>query len=267
MSLTLSSIHVYPVKSLGGFGVDQARTTARGLEHDRRWMLVDAAGRFISQREVAAMACLHCAPSESGFSVTDIRTNDVIHLPWSITSGAEKSVRIWTDTVNTICAAEELSTWFAQRLYVGTQLVYMPDESTREVDPEYAEGIVSFADGFPYLIISQASLDDLNERLPQAVPMDRFRPSLVVAGSGAFHEDEWRDINIGEVAFSLVKPCARCVIPNTDQRTGERSAEPLRTLANFRKDLSEKRIGKVDFGMNALTLSNGWLHVGDPISL
>jgi len=267
MSLTLSSIHVYPVKSLGGFAVEQARTTARGLEHDRRWMLVDFEGRFISQREVAAMACLHCAPSEGGFSVTDIRTNEAIQLPWSIASGAEKNVRVWTDTVSTISAAEELSKWFAQRLGIGTQLVFMPDESARAVDPEYAEGIVSFADGFPYLIISQASLDDLNKRLSQTIPMDRFRPSLVVAGSGAFQEDEWRNIQIGEVAFSLVKPCARCVIPNTDQRTGERSAEPLRTLATYRKDLSERRIGKVDLGMNALSGSAGVIRVGDPITV
>ena len=267
MSLTLSSIHVYPVKSLGGFGVDQARTTARGLEHDRRWMLVDNAGRFISQREVAAMACLHCAPIEGGFSVTDIRTSEVIRLPWKITEGSVKKAHVWSDTVLALCADEHISTWFSQRLGIEATLVFMPDAAERPVDPAYAEGIVSFADGFPYLIISQASLDDLNERLPQAIPMDRFRPSLVVAGSGAFQEDEWRNIQIGEVAFSLVKPCARCVIPNTDQRTGARGVEPLRTLAHFRKDLSPKRVGKVDFGMNALTRSDGWLHVGDPISL
>lgn len=265
MSLTLSSIHVYPVKSLGGYSVEEATLTDRGLEHDRRWMLVGTDGHFITQREVAAMACLHCAPLENGFMVKDIRDDGTIQIPWSIVTGEERSILIWEDTVPTISAEKEISKWFGDRLGLETNLVFMPEQSQRVVDPVYAQGIVSFGDGFPYLIISQASLDDLNTRLPQPIPMERFRPNLVIRGGDSFQEDGWNEIMIGDVPFSLVKPCSRCVITTTDQRTGVRGVEPLRTLATYRRRNGVP--SKVDFGMNAVSPSTGRIKVNSTIRI
>jgi hypothetical protein len=254
MSLSLASIHVYPMKSLGGFEVPKARITDRGLEHDRRWMLVDDQGRFVSQREIQEMACLHTLPSPEGFRVTDIRNADTLDLPWELSGGPEQDVVVWEDRMRAVKAPPELSAWFSARLERTLELVYMPDHTERNVDRNYAEGITSFSDGFPYLIISQASLDALNARIPKGehVPMERFRPNLVIAGGQAFQEDTWSRIHVGAARFDVVKPCSRCIITTTDQRTGERSKEPLRTLATFRRDLSPARTGKVDFGMNAM---------------
>ena len=259
MSLSLASIHLYPIKSLGGFEVAQARLTDRGLQHDRRWMLVDEDDRFVSQREIATMACLHCTPHDYGFRVTDIRSGATLDMPWQFAEGAECSVIVWDDRMTALEADGSFSAWFCERLGRTLRLVYMPERSERAVDRTYAEGITSFSDGFPYLIISQASLDDLNDRIPhtERIPMDRFRPNLVIAGGSAFQEDGWERITIDGVNFELVKPCSRCMITTTDQRSGERSKEPLRTLAKYRSGLSVARNGKVDFGMNAMAEHKG----------
>lgn len=262
MSITLASIHLYPVKSLGGFAVNEARLTDRGLEHDRRWMLVDEQGLFVSQREIATMACLHSTALPNGFRVTDIRNGTHIDLPWSLSAQERATVQVWDDRVESIVAPGAWSDWFSQRLQRLLTLVYMPDDSLRAVDPTYASGTTSFSDGFPYLIISQASLDALNARMAAPLPMDRFRPNLTIAGGDAFQEDGWRSIGIGTSRFELVKPCARCPIPTTDQRTGERGVEPLRTLATFRRNGN-----KVLFGMNAMGLGSGTVRTGDAITV
>jgi uncharacterized protein YcbX len=261
MSLTLRSIHVHPVKSLGGFAVEEARLTDRGLEHDRRWMLVDEGGRFLSQRELAAMACLHCGPTADGFRVSDVRNGDRIELPCSIIGGVRHPVTVWDDPVEALLGDHTWNRWFSKRLGRDVQLVYMPDSSERPTDAQYANGLTSLSDGFPFLIVSQASLDDLNARLPAPIGMERFRPNLVIAGGSPFQEDAWGRIHIGTVSFELVKPCARCVIVTTDQRTGERGKEPLRTLASYRSEGN-----KVLFGMNAVGDVEGVVRVGDPVT-
>ncbi|MBK7946705.1 MAG: MOSC domain-containing protein [Flavobacteriales bacterium] len=259
--MSLASIHIYPIKSLGGFTLNEARMTDRGFAHDRRWMLVDADGRFISQREVFAMACLHCAPSPNGFTVTDVRDGDRIDLPWAVDAGESKRVLVWSDAVEVLHAPMAVSAWFAEKLGITCSLVFMPDAAHRPVDAKYASGGTSLSDGFPYLIVSQASLDDLNTRLESPVPMNRFRPNLVIAGGAPFQEDAWTSIAIGAARFSLVKPCARCVITTTDQLTGERGKEPLRTLASYRSVN-----GKVMFGMNAMGITGDMVRVGDLVT-
>ncbi|HMC97582.1 MAG TPA: MOSC N-terminal beta barrel domain-containing protein, partial [Flavobacteriales bacterium] len=241
MSLRVASLHLHPIKSLGGFSVQEAHISDRGFTHDRRWMLVDGNGLFISQRELAAMACLHCSPLDHGFRVTDVRDGDAIYLPWAI-EGEGTVARIWNDRVTVCHAPIGISAWFVEKLGVTCSLVFMPDIMQRKVDPRYANGITSLSDGFPYLIISQASLDDLNARMAHPLPMDRFRPNVVIAGGHAFQEDDWQEIIIGntmpggrQARFALVKPCGRCAITTTDQRTGERGKEPLRTLATYRR--------------------------------
>ena len=258
MPRTLASLHIYPIKSLGGFSVSEARLTDRGLEHDRRWMLVDERGVFLSQREVATMACLHASPLPTGFRVADIRDGATLDLPWGISNGENIAARVWDDGVDALIGDVAWSAWFSERLGRSVQLVHMPAAAKRRTDVRYAEGLTSLSDGYPYLIISQASLDDLNVRLEDPVPMERFRPNLVIAGGDAFQEDGWKEISIGEVKFQLVKPCARCVITTTDQRTGERGKEPLRTLATYRRDGE-----KVLFGMNAVGDSIGMVREGD----
>lgn len=270
MALSVASLHLYPIKSLGGFPVEEARITDRGFEHDRRWMLVDAEGRFITQREAPTMACLHCSPDQDGFRVTDIRDGSSIDLPWTIAEGEERRATIWSDTVHVLPAPPETSAWFAQHLGVHCRLVFMPDSTQRAVDSLYANGITSLSDGFPYLILSQASLDDLNARISSAnslistsahpLPMERFRPNIVIAGGEAYQEDAWKEIAIGNARFSLVKPCARCTITTTDQRTGERGKEPLRTLATYRKHNNG-----VLFGMNAVAMGGEMVRVGDTV--
>ena len=261
MPLSVASLHIHPVKSLGGFAVNEACISDRGFEHDRRWMLVDVNGVFITQREAAQMACLHCSPLADGFRVTDTRDGDHIDLPWSIHEGASGRVRVWDDTVDVVLAPVEASAWFSRKLGITAVLCFMPDDAQRPIDPTYAQGITSLSDGFPYLIISRSSLDDLNARMAAPLPMDRFRPSIVIAGGEAFQEDRWKEIVIGDARFALVKPCARCAITTTDQRTGERGKEPLSTLATYRR-----RGHGVDFGMNAVAMDEGFVRVGDPVT-
>lgn len=271
MSLTLASIHVYPVKSLGGIALPEARLTDRGLEHDRRWMLVDEQGTFLTQRELPAMACLHTTLAEGGFRVKDTRDGSALDLPWSLPEGERQRVSVWSDTLNALHGEVPWDNWFSERLNRLVRLVYMPDTTRRRTDGRYAKGLTSLSDGFPYLIASQASLNDLNERGASYaqehmttwahVPMDRFRPNLVINGGTAFQEDGWTSIRIGDAAFRLVKPCARCVVVTTDQQTGERSKEPLRTLATYRS-----RGNKVLFGMNAVGDAEGRVRVGDLVT-
>ena len=269
--LTLAEIRIHPVKSLGGFTVQEARLTDRGLEHDRRWMLVDEEGNFMTQREVGAMACLHTTARPDGFLVIDIRTGATLDLPWSLSAGAERMCSVWSDRVRTIVGEPAWNDWFSAQLGRSVELVFMPDATKRRTDGRYAKGLTSLSDGFPFLVVSQASLDDLNTR-GQAwaqehkstwaqVPMERFRPNFVVAGGTAFQEDRWTDIRIGDARFQLVKPCARCVVITTDQRTGERHKEPLRTLATYRS-----KGNKVMFGINAVGDATGPIRVGDLVS-
>lgn len=261
MTLTLASIHVHPVKSMGGFALPEARLTDRGLEHDRRWMLVDDRGRFLSQREESRLALFTCAPQADGFRVTDRRNGGTLDLPWAIAEGPARDVTVWDDTMAVRCAPEAWSAWFSERLGRIVTLVHMPEDTHRPTDPRYAESLTSLSDAFPYLILSHASLDRLNSQLEVPLPMDRFRPNLVIAGGEAFQEDAWRDVRIGEALFRVVKPCARCVITTIDQRTGERGPEPLRTLA-----LHRHSNGQVLFGQNAIALDGACVRVGDVVA-
>ncbi|MBS1546395.1 MAG: MOSC domain-containing protein [Bacteroidetes bacterium] len=258
MELQVASIHIYPVKSLGGFGVPQVRLTDRGLEHDRRWMLIDAEGQFQTQRTLPEMACLHTASNASGFTVTDVRNGTTLDMPWALVEGELVHARVWDDAVDLLLGQRTMHQWFSGALGRNVRIGYMPESTVRNTDPAYARSRLALNDAFPALVISQASLDDLNARLDVSVPMERFRPNVVLAGGEAYQEDKWTDFLIGDARFRNVKPCARCVIPNTDQQTAVRTMEPLRTLASYRS------VGnKVMFGINAIFEGPGTLHAGD----
>lgn len=265
--LSLSEIYTYPVKSLGGIALSEAKIERRGLQYDRRWMIVDDTGRFVSQREIPRMALLGTA-IEPPFLTVFWRNNpeEKVHIPLHPPANElEKlQVQIWSDRCAARVLTDDINNWFSINLGQNLRLVYMPDTTRRRADGRYAPKghHVSFADGFPFLIIGRASLDELNKRLAQALPMNRFRPNFVFAGSEPFEEDHWKNFTIGSQPFARVKPCARCIIPTTDQDTAERAAEPLKTLATFRKTGN-----KILFGQNLVWLGEGeqWVRVGDRI--
>ncbi len=244
----LTDIYIYPIKSLGGIRLTEAVVEKRGLQYDRRWMLVDAGGNFLSQRQHAQMALLQVKLKPEGLLVSH-KHNLLTPLLIPFEANDEKSllVNIWQDVCFAFEVTPEANSWFSQALNLPCKLVYMPDNAIRPVDPEYArpKDIVSFADAYPFLIIGQESLNDLNRRLTEPVPMDRFRPNLVFSGGEPFDEDSWTEFTIGETKFYPVKPCARCQVTTIDQTTGQKSAEPLKTLATFRTQNN-----KVMFGQN-----------------
>lgn len=247
---TLASIHVYPVKSLGGMSPDSWPLGRRGLEFDRRWMLVDEDGRFISQRECSSLALLQAEVSPSGLKIHDRRGRmpDLIIPMARAQSGVPIDVTIWQDSVVGLQVGMEVDRWFHEALDCLCFLVYMPESTLRAVDPTYAqaEDVTGFSDGFPFLIAQQASLEDLNRRLPYPVEMRRFRPNLVISEGKAWEEDTWARVQIGAYSFRTPKPCARCQIVTIDPDTGEQGKEPLRTLAGFRQQGH-----KILFGVNA----------------
>ncbi len=252
--LTLTELWIYPVKSLGGVRVPSARVNPKGLEHDRRWMLVDEKGQFLTQRAVPTMALLNVATEPDKLIVTDSRSLAVIHIPLHQTpTGCEEEVVVWNDRVLAHEVSPETSAWFSERLEKPCRLVWFPEQNIRTADPTYAgDGQnVSLADGFPFLIIGEESLNDLNRRLAEPVPMNRFRPNFIFQGGAPFAEDQWHEFTIGVSRFRSVKPCGRCVMTTVDQRTALRGDEPLRTLSTYRK-----QNGSVLFGQNLVTVSS-----------
>jgi len=265
--LYLSDIYIYPIKSLGGIRMQTAEVEARGLRYDRRWMLVDEKGDFLTQRQHAQMALLQVSLQQEGLKVHHKQGNLApLHIPFAAAGvpRQELQVTVWDDTVPAEEVDPEISRWFTKALGMPARLVHMPPQSRRLVDTAYAAHgeIVSFADGYPYLIIGQAALDDLNSRLDQPVPMDQFRPTFVFRGGEPFAEDSWSDFTIGSQRFRAVKPCARCVVTTINQATAEKSPEPLRTLATYRQFRN-----KIMFGQNVLPGSNGTVQVGDKLQV
>ena len=259
----LKDLCIYPIKSARGISLRSARLDARGLELDRRWMLIDDHGGFLTQRKLPRMALIQVEVRENRLG---IRTEGMeeLTIPLLQESGSTRRVQIWEDTVDAIDAGDAAALWFTSMMDRPCRLVYMPDQTRRLADPRYAraEALVSFVDAYPLLLLSQASLDDLNTRLSEPVTMDRFRPNLVVDGCGPYEEDTWNRIQIGEASFRVAKPCARCTVPTVDQTTGQRGVEPLRTLESYRKN-----DGKVYFGQNLIHEGTGILHVGDTVSI
>ncbi len=260
--LTLSELWIYPVKSLGGISLSQSEVEERGLQYDRRWMIVDESGVFITQRSVHAMALIDVAFSDGGFLLRHRSyTENSLFLPFEPISKNGINVRVWDDELPALTVSDELDSGLSKWFGRSVRLVLMPESSQRPVDPRFAKQneSVSFADGFPVLLIGQSSLDALNSKLKEPVSMQRFRPNLVVTGAEAFAEDTWTNVRIGTAEFSVVKPCARCVLTTVDPLTGQTGSEPLKTLASFRKQGN-----KILFGQNLLALS-GTLNVGDTV--
>jgi uncharacterized protein YcbX len=264
-SLLIQDLYIYPIKSLAGIRLTEAKVEERGFEYDRRWMLIDKSGMFLSQRAFSVMALLRVTLDADSLSVYHIsKPDDVLHIPFDLEGEEISSVTVWDDEMPARLVSAEFDAWFSDKLQMNARLVKMPLSTERKVDPRYAVNgeSVSFADGMPYLLIGQESLEELNSRLEIPVPMNRFRPNIVFSGGDAFAEDSWGKIQIGKIDFQVVKPCARCVLTTVDQETGIKSSEPLKTLSGYRK------VGnKVLFGQNTVALSAGVIKVGDEIKL
>ncbi|MDB5130394.1 MAG: hypothetical protein JWR02_143 [Mucilaginibacter sp.] len=261
--LQISGLYIYPIKSLAGIAVKEAAITATGFEHDRRWMLVDENSRFISQREVPQLALLQVTIEKDGLRVAHKSSGDSIAIPFK-SAGNEITVSIWDDTCTGKYVSKEVDGWFKATLDINCRLVYMPDTSKRMVDQRYAPGdaITSFSDAYPFLIIGQASLDDLNSRLGEALPMNRFRPNIVFTGGKPYEEDLFAHFKIGNVDFYGVKLCDRCVITTIDQTSLSRGKEPLKTLAEYRR-----KNNKILFGQNLVHGGNGMIAIGDQLQI
>ncbi|HEV2914191.1 MAG TPA: MOSC domain-containing protein [Pyrinomonadaceae bacterium] len=264
--VVLRSIYVYPVKSLKGMALEEARVEPRGLQYDRRWMLVDKGNTFITQRERPRMAMISVRPEAEGLRASAGGMEDLL-IPYEPEqSSARVQVKVWRSVCGALVAGREVNEWFSRFLQLPCRLVYMPDDVRRAVNPVYAvnRSIVSFADGYPFHVFGEASLADLNERLDAPVPVNRFRPNFVLSGAAAFAEDDWKRIKIGDTLFHVVKPCDRCVITTTDQERGVPTGrEPLKTLATYRTVSN-----KVLFGQYLVAERyGGQLRIGDRVEI
>ncbi len=264
MTPHLHSLHLYPVKGLRGLALDAAAVARHGLVGDRRWMVADPDGRFLTQRQVAAMARLDALPTADGLRLRCGDRSQPVRRPGP--GGPRQEVVVWGDRLSAARADAAADSFLSEMLGRPCHLVYMDDERARPVDPAFAEpgDHVGFSDGYPLLATTWESLVALNAELAQPVPMARFRPSVVLSGLPAWSEDRWRRIRIGTVTFRAPRPCTRCVVVTRDQRTGDAPdpGEPLRTLAR----LNRHEAGIV-FGANLIPDAPGHLAAGDAVEI
>ena len=271
--MIVSELYIYPIKSLGGIAVPDVIVEEKGFRHDRRFMLVTPEGDCMTQRTFHQMALIDVAIQNEMVQVWHRhQPDDVLEIPLVSESAETMHVSIWdSKNVPALMVSAVADHWFTSVLQTPCRLVFMPETTHRAVDPAYARDpdrdAVSFADGYPYLIIGQASLDNLNQRLDQPLSMRRFRPNIVVQGSSPYEEDSWAQFRIGDLHFFGVKPCARCVLTTIDPETGEQGKEPLRTLTTYRKWKT-----KILFGQNVLANPTdqfplGTLRVGQSVDV
>lgn len=263
-AMHVTGLFHYPVKSCRGTALECAPIVARGFVEDRAWMVTDADGIFQTQREMPRLALIHPRVEGDGLVLT---APDMSPLPVARrTDGARRAVAVWEQPCETVDQGAEPAAWLTAFLTTPCRLVRMVDDFVRPTDPAYSVGLdaqVGFADGYPFLLTTEASLADLNGRMAIPLPMNRFRPNMVVSGSQPYAEDDWRHIRIGGIIFAVVKPCARCAITTVDQATAATAREPLRTLATYR----QVRGRGVMFGQNLIHTATGSISVGDPVEI
>ncbi|MDB5969555.1 MAG: hypothetical protein JWQ90_2005 [Hydrocarboniphaga sp.] len=268
MSIRLTALHIYPLKSCAALAPTQIEVETRGLAHDRRWMIVDAGRRFITGREQPRLVLIRAEPTPRGLLLRAPGLPDLLVAP-PRASAERIEVTVWRSLVDAALASDEAHTWVSRFLRADCKLVYMDASAARPVDPEYAQpgDEVSFADAYPLLLISQGSLAALNAKLHQPVSMLRFRPNLVIDGVPAHAEDGWKRMRVGKIEFELLKPCVRCGFTTVIPETGalDPRGEPLRTLANYRRGV--KGVQGVIFGMNVIARGRGRMTVGDTVEV
>jgi uncharacterized protein len=255
--MTITQLWIYPIKSCGGVQLNEAKLDERGFEHDRRWMLVDREGNLVTQREVPKLVWV--CPSVSA-DVLKVSAPDMPELSLGRNVVAEtKRVRVWGDHMDAVVILQARE-WFEDYTNREVDLVYMPDSSPRPMNPNFGTRHLTFVDGNPLHIISEASLADLNTRLEKPADIPRFRPNLVFSGGEPYAEDAWTKIYIDEIAFDVYEACQRCVVLNIDPVTAVTGKEPLATLARYRRSGQH-----VVFGRNISHLSGGVISVGSKV--
>lgn len=266
--MQITQLYVYPIKSLGGIALQEARLTPRGIAFDRRWMLVDPDGQFFTQRKWPQMALLQTELTEEALLVSKRgQAGPALTIPLNQDYfPGFMQVRVWDDQCLAARVSDLVDEWFSEALGFACHLVYMPDTTMRATNPRYTDpgDIVGFADGYPYLVLGQASFDGLNARLAEPVPINRFRPNIVFSGGEPFEEDHWKRFRVGGAVFSGVKPCARCVMTTIDQQTASQGKEPLQTLSTYRRQGND-----VYFGLNACLRDAGTealIRVGEDVT-
>ncbi|MDQ7050754.1 MAG: MOSC domain-containing protein [Enterobacterales bacterium] len=264
-TIRLKSIHVYPIKSLAGNWCEKAQVEKQGVKGDRLFMLVDENGVFISQRIYPQLALLSVQTQQNKL-IVKAKNGEHLTINRNDFTPTNQVFNLWREKVNAKLATAEVNQFFSDYLNKKVSLVQYDQQQPRTTDPRFsnADDIVSFADGFPLLLLNQASLDDLNQRLEKPVSMQNFRGNLIIEGAQAFAEDHWKKIRIGDIEFDLVKPCSRCVMTTVDPKTGIVSAttQPLKTLAKFRKTKQG-----IMFGINLIPRSLGKIKVGDKLEV
>lgn len=258
---TITDIIIYPIKSLGGIHLTEWMAEPEGLQYDRRWMLVDTNNRFISQREAPQLCLLKLSFHQHGFLIQHhLHPHQQLLLPFEAATSQKETVQVWDHTLEAVAAGESFNEWFSDMLGLPCKLIKAVDYTHRRVNPNYAlnQERTVFADGYPVLIIGEESLNDLNARLTEPVPMNRFRPNIVFSGGLPFDEDNWSEIACTNVVLKPVKPCERCVITTINQHTALPGKEPLKTLATFRNINN-----KILFGQNALVMQPGKIKTGE----
>lgn len=265
--LRLGALYRFPLKSGKGECLSRVSLDTLGVVGDRRWMLVDeATGRFLTQRAEPTMSQLSAHWNGAGGLTLGAEGFGTLHVP--VPSGATdlRGVTIWRDTLRVPDAGDEAAQWLSRFINKPVRLVHVPVERARMIESGYGhdDDKVAFADGYPLLLIGQASLDDLSHKVGRPLEMLRFRPNLVIEGSEAFAEDGWKRIRIGDVEFRVVKPCSRCILTTIDPNTGKRDEqrEPLATLMTYRKQESGTM-----FGQNLVNDSEGVLEIGMPVTV
>jgi len=268
MNATLTDLHIYPVKSCRGISLQDARIAPTGLTDDRHWMLVRPNGRFITQREYPRMALISTQVNDEALTLgAPYMAN--LKVPRNGT-GDTRPVTVWKFDGRGVDCGDAAAAWASQYLETPLRLVRFDVDTPRVCSPEWTgdtRAVTEFADGYPILVISRASLAELNSRLPKALPMERFRPNLVIDGVDAYAEDRIHELRAGPVSLRIVKPCTRCSITTTDQQTGTLDGvEPLATLKTYRND---RELKGVKFGQNAIVVdgSGSHLRVGRPVDI
>ncbi|MFC2123901.1 MOSC domain-containing protein [Bacteroidota bacterium] len=261
-AFTLSTIYLYPIKSLVGIELQSASVFDRGIENDRRWMLVNEHGEYQSLKKVAELAKFQIRLKDDNMEISHPESLDSIKVPFEVNQGKELVVKIMDDHCKAIIGSNSFDDWFSELLDRETHLVYMPEETNRMVNPKYAinDEKISFANNYPLMMIGQAALDDLNSKLEVPAKMERFRPNLVFSGGSPFEEDTFLDFDIGECNFRAVKPCPRCVVINVEPGTGQKGLDPLKTLATYRSEGND-----VNMGQNLLCLRGGIIEIGQEL--
>lgn len=261
MSIVLSRIIIYPIKSLGGITLESSELTERGLKYDRRFMLIDDKNKFLTIRQHPEFLFYKLKMAEEGFEIKHKDKTESLFIPFLIEQGDSFKVKIWNDEVDAILADDNINKWFSKELGFSCRLVYLPDDSQRIVEPERVAGDknVSFADEYPYLIVGEKSVEDLNSKIEEEITLDRFRPNLVFSGGEAYDEFLWNEISIGSTELQCIKPCTRCIVITMNPQTAEVGKEPLKTL--FKQQINNNMV----FGESTVLTKEGNVKVGDSI--